>query len=544
MRLRIGGLCSHVAGLVRSAAASLAVAIALPLCAQTAPAGDGFRVSAIELRGSTLLTEADWTPIAATILDRDIGFADLEAVRARIEGLYRDRGWRLATVRIPAQETSTGVIRFEATEPVLSGVTVSGNVNFSSQNWLAAFPSLRVGTMPDLHRLDRDLTLTNEHPAKRGEVVFLPGDKLSELRAEIRAQDSPPASWLAFLDNTGNAQTGKLRYGLAYRDGALWDRDHQFNVQLISAPNASDNPNHFSLLPSDKVQIFGANYRIPFYARGASLDATLGYSTVNSGTLANLFSVSGRGSIAGLRYTQLTDRVGDWEPRWFIAQDYRKFENRAVFGGVNFAPDIEVHPVSAGIAATRVGQGFNSGFNASLATNLPGGNRGGDQDFEANRAGASPHYKIVRFGGDYATVLGQGLLTATVDGQWTGDLLISGEQFAAGGASTVRGYSERFVAGDRGLRFQLEGQTANLLDSSRFPEASVRAAAFVDGGYLERNRAAVLERGYSSVASVGLGLRLAYKRASFRLDAALPLHQHTGLPSTSGAVHFSAAIGF
>ena len=528
-----------------SAATPAGAASTLP-AATPAPTASGprFRIRAVELTGATLIGEAEWQAVTASIVGRDIGFAELESARAAIEALFHQRGARLVTVRIPTQETSTGVIRMRAIEPVLAAVKVSGNVHYSAENWLAGFPALKVGSTPDLNAVDRQLTLANESGAKRAQVVFEAGDTPEVLRADIRAQDAPPVAWLAFLDNTGNAQTGKLRYGLAYRNSALWDRDHQLSAQFISAPNESNHPNHFSLLPSDKVQIFGANYRIPLYAQGATVDATVGYSTVNSGTLANLFSVSGRGSIAGVRYTRLTDRVGGWEPRWFIAQDYRKFENRAIFGGVNFAPDIEIHPLSAGLAANRTGEGYSAGLNTSLAANLPGGNKGGNQDFEASRAGASSHYKVLRFGASYLGAFGSGVLNATLDGQWTNDLLIAGEQFGAGGATSVRGFSERFVAGDRGLRFQFEVQSAPLFDAADSPEGNVRAVGFLDGAYLERNRPAVLERGTTSIASVGIGLRAAYRRVTLRLDAARPIVQRTGLSATTGAVHFSLALGF
>ena len=508
------------------------------------PAVASFRLESVELTGNTLLAESEWGPVASAATGRAITFAELDAVRANLEALYRARGWRLVSVRLPAQDISAGRVRMEVVEPRLSTVATSGQANFSEANLRAGFPALAAGEVPDLNALDRQLTLTNEHPAKRAQVVFLPDERPDRLRAEIRVQDNPPAGWLAFADNSGNRQTGKMRYGLAWRHGNLFDRDHQINVQVVSAPHDAAHPSRTTLTPNHNVQIFGLGYRVPLQAQGAMLDATLGYSSVDSGTLANLFRVSGRGTIAGLRYTRLMDRVGAWAPRWFVAQDYRKFENRAEFGGVNFAPDITVRPLSVGLAASRSAPGSSMGFNLGLATNLPGGDKGGAQDFNANRAGARPAYRVVRLGANYATTLGDGSLSASADAQWTDDLLISGEQFFAGGASTVRGFAERGITGDRGVRFQVEATSGNLLDAKAYPNANLRLAAFIDGAHASRNQPTVLEMGHSSIASVGLGLRAAVGQATIKIDAARPVHQRTGQSAVSGAVHVSVAFSF
>lgn len=513
----------------------------------TAPAqerGPTFRVAAIAVEGATLVGAAESQAVLAPYLNRDIGFEDLEAARAAVERLFRERGFRLVTVRIPTQETTTGAIRFQVVEPTLTEIKVTGNVNFSVANWQAGLPALRTGEQVDLDRVDRQLLLVNESGAKRGQVVFEALDTPDKLKAEIRAQDSPPASGIVFLDNTGNEQTGKLRYGVAWRHANLWDRDHQVNVQFISAPHERRAPNQVSLLPSDRVQIFGASYRIPLYAQAATLDATLGYSTVNSGVLPNLFSVSGRGTLAGVRYTRHLNRIDGWEPRWFIAQDYRDFNNRAVFSGVNFAPDIRLHPLSTGVSASRSGQGYNAGLNASFVTNIPGGDGGGKQDFAANRLGASSTYKLVRFGASYLAALGPAIVNATFDGQWTRDLLVAGEQFGAGGATSVRGFGERFISADAGVRFQLEVQSAPLLDPAANPGGNLRLVAFADGAYLTNNQPLVPQRSYLAIASVGVGLRAAWSKLTARLDAARPVHQETGQPYRSGFVHFSLAVGF
>ena len=43
------------------------------------------------------------------------------------------------------------------------------------------------------------------------------------------------------------------------------------------------------------------------------------------------------------------------------------------------------------------------------------------------------------------------VLSARLDGQWSDEPLIPGEQFGIGGARSVRGYEEREASGDSGF---------------------------------------------------------------------------------------------
>src|SRR6185437_14487239 len=64
----------------------------------------------------------------------------------------------------------------------------------------------------------------------------------------------------------------------------------------------------------------------------------------------------------------------------------------------------------------------------------------------------SPHFTTVLAQVNYSRRLAaNGLeLRLRLGGQWTGDVLYSGERFSAGGESTVRGFRENLLLADRG----------------------------------------------------------------------------------------------
>jgi len=520
---------------------------ARPALAQAAPSVVRFQVNDIELAGATLLPESEWRPLARPLLGTLASFAELEAVRAAIEARYHALGWRLAAVRIPAQSTTGGVIRMQAVEPKLASVTLGKPSQLGEAHWRAALPALREGFGPNLDELDRQLTLNNENPSKRVQVAFSQAGAPGELSAVIQQEEASASTGSAFLDNTGNAQTGRLRYGLAWRHNNVFGLDHQLNAQVISAPHDPDNPDRLRILPSHKVKIFGLGYRVPLYRQGAALDLTLGHSSVDSGVLADLFTVTGKGSTAALRYTQMLGRAGGWEPRLSVGADWRHFDSQLLFGGTNLAVPLELHPVSLGFAATRAPtpqHALGYGVHAGLVANIPGGDNGSQASFTASRVGATAHYKLLRAGGSMAAPIGAWQLSVGLDAQWTGDLLVSGEQFSAGGAGSVRGFSDRGVSGDKGLRLQVEALSPNWLDPQTQPQASVRGVVFLEAAASQRNQPAPLEMASTSIAAMGVGLRGMWGPSAWRLDVARAIHQRTGASPVWGAVHFSVSVGF
>jgi hemolysin activation/secretion protein len=135
------------------------------------------------------------------------------------------------------------------------------------------------------------------------------------------------------------------------------------------------------------------------------------------------------------------------------------------------------------------------------------------------------------------------VLSGRLDGQISDDLLASPEQFSAGGASSVRGFSSRGIGGDSGVHSQWELVGRNWLEASG-SNASLRPAIFVDAAYATTNQPNVLERASSSLASAGVGVRGTWKNTVWRFDVAKAVHQRTGAPPIWGAVHFSMSAAF
>ena len=188
-----------------------------------------------------------------------------------------------------------------------------------------------------------------------------------------------------------------------------------------------------------------------------------------------------------------------------------------------------VGAVAAPLGATVRMAASEVGFNVSLARNIPGGKDGSQADFEASRTGAKADYTILRYAVGYSHAFrSEWQARIAVNGQFTRDLLVAGEQYGIGGADSVRGYLPREASSDYGYGTQLEMYTPNIADNLGMSDKwRSRLVGFYDFGNVYRNDPLPGEQAGKYLASTGVGMRLNYgKGVSLRLDLAQILKAH------------------
>ena len=184
----------------------------------------------------------------------------------------------------------------------IAEVTVAGNQHFSNENILRSVPALEAGKTPDLRELSRDLSLANEHPAKRLTINIKESKTPDALDAEVRVLDVPTQQTFIALtggtrdaDNTINQNTGYTRLTLGHQQSNLFDLDHALTMTYTTSPDHIDD-----------VQQIGLFYWLPLYGYNTALRAFWTRSDVDSGTVGiggQSFAVTGRGDFYGLNAT-------------------------------------------------------------------------------------------------------------------------------------------------------------------------------------------------------------------------------------------------
>ncbi len=493
-------------------------------------------VSAFEVSGNTLLPFLAIQRALEPFKGRRSA-AELQAAVDRLQALYAEAGWGGVVVFLPPQDAARrarGVIALTVLEGRVGRIAVRGQQQFSEANVRASLPELTPGRTPHLPRLDAQLQLANENPAKHLRVLLKPGERPGETDAEVSVSDLPYQRFTLLADNSGNARTGRWRVGLGWQHANLSDADDTLALQYQTSPT------HTS-----RVDVRSLAYRRPFYGPRLLLDAFAARSDIDGGSVATALGdirFNGTGQIAGLRLSHLLPRLGGADQRIALGLDWRKYLNRCEIAGLptgacgTAAGRVVVLPLSLDYSLQSPAPTALGG-SVSLQTNTRRSGRDSDlAAFQAVRADAKPGYSLLRLGlnAEWRPAPTWGL-RGRLAAQFTRAALIPGEQFGLGGAGSVRGYRERELAGDQGSAASLElvqtlwpGEAGT--DASAPPSLSpalpsgLRAQwlAFIDAGRVSNRYGTPCLDGRSacSALSWGLGLRLGWGGWQLTLDLA------------------------
>lgn len=426
---------------------------------QGAPSGETvlLDVKRFVVEGENPLSAQDTEAILARHLGEHKSLATLEAAARALEDAIRSRGFAFHRVIVPAQRPVSGELKLQILHFPLHAVTVTGNQHFSSENILRSVPALDPGKSPDVRELGRQLSLANEHPAKRVAVQIKQSQQRDALDAEVRVRDVPSSQTFIGLtghsrdvDNTINHNTGYTRLTVGHQESNLFDRDHALTLAYTTSP---DHVN--------RVTQLGAFYWLPLYGYHTSLSAYWTKSDINTGTIGTTggsFDVSGRGEFWGLKATYALPKIGVVSQHVSLAIDDRFFESDVSFQGTSLpTTTVGSRPLSLRYLARAEEAQWGIGGYGEYLTNIGGGRANDDASYNTARPGAGKNWKAYRYGLDGNYSLGGGWnLVGRFRGQYANEPLIPGEQFGLGGVGSVRGLRERETSGDKGYFVSLE----------------------------------------------------------------------------------------
>ncbi len=520
-------------------AARLSAFCLLVLWSACAPAQDAggprFEIKAFAIEGNSLITQAELDARVAPFTGARRAFEDIRRAAQAVEAAYRERGYAAVRVVIPEQDIRTGVVGLRVIEARMRRIRVEGNRYFDEANVRASLPALREGAPPNVRDIGANVALANENPVRKTHVAFAGAPEPGAIEAVVRVTDDEPKRVGVFFDNSGNSSTGHNRAGIGFLNANAWGADHVLNLQLVTSPTQYDD-----------VLIIGAGYRVPVYASNALVDLYAGYSDVDSGTLQDLFDVSGSGSLLGARLTKVLPRLGPYDHKAAIGLEWKAFDNNVVLVGTSgtLVPDVTTFPLLLTYTGRYQSPGRELGFFATYAANMPyGDGDASEAAIAAARAGASAHFEVWRMGASMSFALPRDhILRVGFDGQYTRDALVPGEQFGLGGLHSVRGFQERVTAYDTGYRISMEYYGPEF-----GPKLSAawhaRLLGFVDVG---RGRDQAPARiAADSLGSIGIGGRFSSgKHLSMRFDTGLVTDGTAGRDAGALRTHFAVAYAF
>ncbi|MCW5635502.1 MAG: ShlB/FhaC/HecB family hemolysin secretion/activation protein [Rubrivivax sp.] len=502
-----------------------------------------------EIEGNTLL-EAERLRAVTVPFVGPANLTRLRAAAAAVQEAYRRAGWGGVVAFLPEQDFQDGVARIRVVEGRLARYVVSENKHFSAANVRASLPSMIRAQPVNVRRVDSEIQLANENPAKTIQVLLEPGDQFGAVNAFVTVQDHPPTRFTARDDNSGSKATGRWRAALGWQHANVWDLDHVFAVEAQTAPEK----------PS-AVKVFSTSYRAPLYGPSMAIDGYFAWSNVDGGkvdTAAGELQFSGSGRIAGLRVSSFLPRLGNTDQRLIVGIESRDYRNSCVIAGLppgacgSAGESVSVQPASLTYTTQATGD-WRWGLSLGVFHNLAFGGRHSSQAaFDAVRPGSRRRYTLARTQATLGTAPGESFgVNARFAAQGSEHPLVPGEMFGIGGAQSVRGYEERELSGDNGAAFTLElagwnwgAGLAEAFASLRGME--LRPMLFADAGIVANRDDAQCRPGQTRchLASAGLGLRAAMRDLQLRLDFARALDDAATTRRGDERLHVSLLFNF
>ena len=454
----------------------------------------------------------------------------VEQARGALEKAYHDAGYLTVSVNIPEQKVERGVVSLQVQEGRVERLRVVGSRYYSLGVIKDRVPEFAEGNVPNFQEVQTQLASVNTTADRQVVPVLRPGRSPGKVEVDLKVQDQMPFHGGIELNNRYSANTTHSRLNGSVRYDNLWQRDHSLSLSFQTTPENTS-----------ETKVLAATYLIP---TGGDYWAAYGVLSRSNVAAVGDVSVLGNGNIFGLRYIHPLPALENYSNSLTLGADHKDFQETTVLlGADSFNTPIKYHPLYAGYDGTLQAQGSTTQMNLGVTFSVRG--LGNDvQEFADKRYLAKPDFAYVRADFKHTQQLPKAWqMFARISGQMSDDPLISNEQFAIGGADTVRGYLESSALGDKGMFGTLELRTPPLAKYLTSQPGELYAFAFHDRGHVRILEPLPAQTAAFSLASVGVGLRLKkWLGVSGELNYARALKQSGQVHAGDKRLHFN--IGY
>jgi hemolysin activation/secretion protein len=468
-------------------------------------------------------------------LGADKTIETVEQARQALELLYKNQGYGTVFVDIPEQDVDAGVVRLRVTEGRLDRVRISGARYFANGKIREMLPALERGTVPKLTDVQAQLAQVNRQSRDRQVTpVLRAGRTPGTVDVELKVEDELPLHAALEANDRYSADTSRTRLNLNLSYDNLFQDYHSLSLQYQTAP---EEPK--------EARVIAATYVAPVGPAG-NLLAAYAVDTDSDVATVGTLAVLGAGRIYGMRYiVPLKSHSGRYHSL-SLGVDYKDFEEQIrLIDGASDQTPIEYVSWSAHYGGGERTEHTSTAF--SLGANL--GIRGlanDPQEFEFKRFKAEPGFFHLRGSAEHERpwLLGSRLYLRLA-GQFTTAPLISNEQFAIGGAESVRGFLESDELGDYGISGTLEWRTPMLSGWLGDWATDLHLLSFFDAGVVRIIDALPGQPSAADLSSWGFGLRFGGTEGLMAtFDWADPLVPTNDVEAGDSRIHFQVRYGF
>jgi hemolysin activation/secretion protein len=510
---------------------------AAPPATTSAPAS--FDINEYVVDGNTALQQIDIETAVYPYLGPDKSLTDINAARDALQKVYQNLGYQSVVVELPPQQVKGGVIRLQVQENTIGRVRVEGAKYHSPQAIRDAVPALAEGTLPNFKAAQDELGQVNRQPGRQVVPLLTPGAMPQTMDVTLKVDDTSPWHGSLEANNDHSVNTPELRTVASVRNDNLWQAGHTASLTYIVAPQ-----------DRSAAEVYAGSYLAPLSANWSLLGSA--YKSNSNANAVGGTTVLGKGYAFGFQLIRSLPTHGGYSQSLNLGVTRKHFDQNISQGEAQSKSPITYIPVTA----TYNGQSTGEKATTTVSLGATFGVRAGGSnaaEFDNQRFQAKANFFYLKADLGHVYTFDDGFsLAFRGSAQGSTSALVSSEQFAAGGESTVRGYLEAEDTADHGVIGSVELRTpsigphiGNFVDDWRFH-------AFVDGAHLVLSNALAqpvdaadptkgdVRHTQFDLLSAGLGTRFTlFGAVSGAVELAYPFKDGEASRAHDTRIHFS-----
>jgi len=210
-------------------------------------ADDGFKppasnkkiqVDKFILSGNSLFDDSALLGVIGKYVGTPITIEELYQAADDLQAFYRQQGYLLASVYVPAQKVSSGTVRLEIIEGRISGILIEGELDSYRADFLIQqFGTSNLGEIVSRQMLEERILLLNDLPGLTAKTVIVPGDEYGTSDLIIQVEEDRSSAVLR-LNNYGRKSLGENRVEAGWLYANLFAQADQLNLSAIVAEDS------------------------------------------------------------------------------------------------------------------------------------------------------------------------------------------------------------------------------------------------------------------------------------------------------------------
>jgi len=482
------------------------------------------------VRGNTVLDARSIEKAVTPFLGPQRTMKDVESARDALLAAYNAKGYQSVYVDLPEQQVTEGVVFLQVSETKVGRVRVVGAQYNSPLEVRDQVPALKEGAVPDFTQAQVELTALNRGAKRQVVPLVKQGSVPGTMDVDLKVDDSSPWRASVGVNNDYSADTRPLRMTGSIGYDNLWQLGHSASLSYFGTPQ-----------DMNQTRVWSGSYSAPLRGTNWAIEASGFVSNSNVATVGGT-SVLGKGHSVGIKATYTVPNAGNWYHAFGAGFDLKKNDQSLQLNGAGDTVPLKYAPISLTYAGFMQGERNQYGVNFTLlnSTSRFFGYGSDDSQFDYNRYKATSSFLVLKLDLNGTHTFDNSMqVGGRLNTQMTDSPLVSGEQIAAGGLNSVRGYLSAEATGDYGAVGSVELRSPLLSYLNPVVE-NWRVYTFLDAARLKLRDPLPEQVNVYTLASAGFGSSFLISQViSGRFDFGYPLKKGPRTANHTPRLHFS-----